>query len=285
MEKGKISKKMEKRFEILKQAYDEEGSMTLRRCFYILVGKNEIKNSTSAYQNLSLKLVEAREKGWVGWNMMVDRHRQILKRNTSISFEDAFENLCYYYRKDSMQDQDFYVEVWIEKDAVASVIYNFTSELDIPLLVGKGFPSITHLKKASDRFKEQNKPCKILYISDFDPEGEFFPKKVLEKLNQYGCENTVVEKIALTKEQKEKYNLLNNKDFKIKDKHKEKKYVQDFIKKYGEIQIELDALSNKILLTILKKKLESLNFNFDIPEQSDKDSLEDVENWKLENLV
>jgi len=288
-----MSEKILKRFEILKQAYEEEGNMTLRRCFYILVGKNEIKNSRSAYQNLSLKLVEAREKGLVGWNMMVDRHRQILKRNTSISFDDAFENLCDFYRKDSMQDQDFYVEVWIEKDAVASVIYNFTSKLDIPLFVGKGFPSITHLKKASDRFKEQDKPCKILYISDFDPEGEFFPKKVLEKLNQYGCENIIVEKIALTREQIFKYGLLNNKEFKIKDKHKKKKYVRDFIEENknffpnekGEVQIELDALSNKILLTILKKKLESLNFNFDIPEQSDKDSLEDVENWRLKNLI
>ncbi len=281
--KPPFTKKVLRRFDILKEAYKEEGGMTVRRCFYILVGKNEISNSKSSYQKLSQCLVKARELGYVDWDLIVDRHRTILKRNTYTRFEDIFDVACETFRKDSMEQQANYVEVWIEKDAVSSIIYDFTHNLDIPLFVGKGFSSITYLKKASDRFKQKDKPCIILYISDFDPEGEFFPKKVEQKLIQYGCENFTVDKIILTKSQRDKHNLLSNKDFTIKDKHKLKEYVRDFISKNGEIQIELDALSNKILVGILKDRVQKL-LDLDLPKISDQESLEEVEAWKKENL-
>jgi len=284
MAKG-FSKKVLKRFEILKEAYENEGSMTIRRCFYILVGKNEIKNSKSSYQGLSQHLKIAREKGLVDWEIITDRHRTILKRNTYSSFDEIFDIACKNFRKNSMDLQKNYVEVWIEKDAVSGIIYDFTHDLDIPLFVGKGFSSITYLKKASDRFKGQDKPCIILYISDFDPEGEFFPKKVRQKLIQYGCKDFIVDKISLTKEQIKNERLPSNKDFKIKAKHKEKKYVQDFIEQNGEIQVELDALSNKILVEILRTKIEKENLlDLNLPEESDKKSLKEVEDWIERNL-
>ncbi len=278
-----FSKKVLERFAVLEKAYGEEGSMTVRRCFYILVGKNLIKNSTGSYQLLSQHLVKARELGVVDWNLITDRHRTFLKRYTSNCFEDAFEEVCKDYRKNSMLLQDNYVEVWVEKDAVSGVIYEFTYGLDVPLFVGKGFSSVTYLKKASDRFASQDKPCTILYVSDFDPEGEFFPKKVVEKLEKYGSDNFTVKKIALTKKQIKENKLPSNLDFTIKPKHLLKKYVQDFVNDNGEIQIELDALSNKVLLSIIEKELKKL-IDFNIPVESDRESSREVAKWREDNL-
>jgi len=278
-----FAKKVLKRIEIIKEAYNIEGSMTLRRCFYILVGKREIKNSKSSYQGLSKLFVKARELNYLGWYIIEDRHRAIIERTTYSNFDKAFDVLCEYYRKNSMLLQDTYVEIWVEKDAISGVVSNLTWDLDVPLIVGKGFSSITYIKEASDRFKEQDKPIIILYISDFDPEGEFFPKKVKEKLDLYGCENVKIKKIILTKSQIKKYKLPSNKDFKIKPEQKKKQYVKDFIKANGEIQIELDALSNIDLSEILESELKKL-LDLNLPEKSDRESSEEVEEWKEENL-
>ncbi len=281
--KEAFTKKVLERIKIINEAYENEGDMTVRRCFYILVGKNKISNSKVSYKLLSKVLTKARELGYVGWDVISDRHRTILKRSTYTSFDEIFDIACQSFRKNSMELQDNYVEVWIEKDAVSSIIYNYTYDLDIPLFVGKGFPSTTYIKKASDRIKEINKPCVILYISDFDPEGEYFPKKVQQKLEQYGCSDFRIEKVALTKEQREKYNLPSNKDFTINKHHKDKIYVQDFIDKHGIVQIELDALENSVLVDLLRKSIEKL-IDVDLHIKSDEESLEEVERWGKDNL-
>ena len=276
------------RIEIIKRAYEIEGRMTLRRCFYVLYGKGKIKNSKSAYQSLSQIFLKARELGYLDWNIIEDRHRQILRRTTYSDFDSAFDILCKYYRKDSMLSQDNYVEVWIEKDAVAGIVYDLTYDLDVLLLVVKGFVSGTHLKKASDRFKEIDKPITILYISDYDCEGEFFKRKAEEKLKEYGCENVSIKKILLTKPQIKKYKLLIN-FVEFKKEQLRKNYVQEFKKNNkdlgndGEIQVELDALSNIELKVILQKELDDL-VDSKIAELSDTESLKEVEKWKKKNL-
>lgn len=279
------------RIEIIKRAYEIEGRMTLRRCFYVLYGKGKLKNSKSAYQSLSRVFLKARELGYLDWDIIEDRHRQILKRTTYSDFDTAFDILCKYYRKDSMLLQNNYVEVWVEKDAVAGIVYDLTYGLDVLLLVGKGFVSGTHLKKASDRFKEIDKPITILYISDYDCEGEFFKRKAEEKLKEYGCENVRIKKILLTKPQIKKYKLLINyiSDKKLGEEQLRKNYVQEFIKNNkdlgnsGKIQVELDALSNIELKEILQKELDLLIDN-KIVELSDNESLREVEKWKKKNL-
>jgi len=278
-----FTKKVLERLKIINEAYQNEGSMTIRRCFYILVGKNKISNSKVSYKLLSRNLTKARELGYVGWDVIADRHRTILKRSTCTSFDEIFDIACQSFRKNSMDLQDNYVEVWIEKDAVSSIIYDYTHDLDVPLFVGKGFPSTTYIKKASDRIKESGKPCIILYVSDFDPEGEYFPKKVQQKLVQYGCSDFRIEKIALTKQQREKYNLPSNKDFTINKYHKDKNYVKDFIDKNGIIQIELDALPNSVLVDFLRESVEKL-IDTNLPLKSDEESSVEVQRWKWDNL-
>ena len=66
------------RINILKQQYKIEGSMTLRRCFYVLYGKGKLKNSKSAYQSLSKTLLKARELDYLNWSIIVLRFFVVL---------------------------------------------------------------------------------------------------------------------------------------------------------------------------------------------------------------
>lgn len=276
-------KKSLRRLHIIKHQHQIEGAMTLRRIYYVLVGKGLIKPGANSYNAIKGLCKDAREQGYLDWKVIVDRARRIEKRQTFENFDEIFKTACHSYRRDSMQDQKDYIEVWIEKDAVSKNILRVTYDLDVSLVVGRGFSSITFIHDASQRClakAEKDIKMLILYISDLDPEGEHIPELVKKKFVQYGCDRDSfdIDKIALTLEHVKKFNLPSNVEFKIGAKQREKRYVQDFLKKYGEVQYEIDALSslelNKILADELKKVMD-----FEIPKRSDGESEEEVREW------
>lgn len=279
-----FTEKVLKRFEVLKQQYKIEGAMTLRRCFYILVGKGMITNKLSSYQDLSKKLKKARLLGYIPYKYIIDTGRNIYKRNTYSIFDEAFKELCKNYKKDSMSLQNKHIEVWIEKEAIANVIYPLTYPYDISLVVSKGFTSVTFLYEASKRFKECGKDVIILFVSDFDCEGEYIPKVVLDELeNNHSCKNITIKKVLLNHNDIETYGLISNKGYKIKERQKGKAYVRDFIDKYGEVQYELDALPTP---NLKKKITEAIldEIDVEVVKKSDEESISEVEEWKKENL-
>ena len=273
-----------KKFEAIKEQYQIEGAMTLRRIYYVLLGKGLQKPGKEPYKSLSKILLKAREQGYIGWNVIIDKTRRIDQRQTFENFDEIFELVCRTYVKDSMRlYQDRHVEVWIEKDAISNNVAQITWDLDIPLIVGKGWVSGSFNYESADRIieRQQNNLCVvILYITDFDPEGEHIPKKVEEKLALYGCDpdKLDIRKIALRKKQIQQFNLQSNTGFKVSPDHKKKAYVQDFIKKYGEVQYEIDAMTNDQLERILVKELKKL-IDFDIPKRSDQECREEVKDW------
>ena len=49
------------------------------------------------------------------------------------------------YRRRLWSEADCYVEIWIEKDALAGVIEDITLEYDVPLMVARGYASLSFL--------------------------------------------------------------------------------------------------------------------------------------------
>ena len=68
-------------------------------------------------------------------------------------------------------DQPVRVEVWIEKNALAGVVYEVTDPWDVPLMVTRGFPSETFVYEAVEAIKAKNKPTHVYYFGDYDPSG------------------------------------------------------------------------------------------------------------------
>lgn len=279
-------KKSLERIEIIKKQYKIEGAMTIRRIYYIFLGKE----LGVTYHRLCGIVKEARLKGLIDWEMINDGMRHIYKRATRCNFQEAFEDCCENYRKNSMELQKKNIEIWSEKDTVINTLYQISCDLDIPLVDSKGFSSITFRKELADRVNASKKPFIILYISDYDPEGNHFPNLVRETLYKFDCKNFKIEKLILTKKQIDDNDL---RWIKIKwkniKKQLEKQYVRDYLKENNMTpdnvkKVELDALPNNIMQEILKKRLNKL-IDEELAKQSDKESLEEVKNWKKENLI
>jgi len=144
-----------------------------------------------------------------------------------------------YDYSDSLQP--YHLEVWVEKSTMDDVLIPLCRQYGVNLVTGLGFMSITSVIDLLKRVNEANKPCRIFYISDFDPAGDGMPTAVARQieywLTTYAAEADVkLNHVVLTKEQVEQYRLPRTP---VKDSDKRKANFED---RYGEGAVELDAL-------------------------------------------
>ena len=99
--------------------------LTLRQIYYQLVGKGFIENNASQYNMLSNLLKWGRIEGYISWDDIEDRVRYFHNSggwdNESEFTEHELDDFLSGYRRDLMQTQEKYVEIWIEKDALSSI--------------------------------------------------------------------------------------------------------------------------------------------------------------------
>jgi hypothetical protein len=95
-----------------------------------------------------------------------------------------------------------YVEVWTEKDAIAGVLLEETAPWDVPLMVSRGFSSITYLHEAAEAIAQQGKPAFLCYFGDHDPSGVTIDRKIEQRLRLFapGADLTF-QRIAVTQQQ------------------------------------------------------------------------------------
>jgi hypothetical protein len=190
------------------------------------------------------------------------------------------------FRTDPMKDQEKYVEVWVEKDAVSSYVYDSTARWFVPLIVGRGFMSGTYMHNAAERFNQIEKPITILYLSDYDAEGEYFPKQFKKQMpEKYECEADLnVEKLALTKPQIKDWGLHWIWIPEPKLRHMQKQYVSDYWKQNPHQKVELDAVSERNLTTLIEKRLRAI-LDWSIVEQSEEKDKSAVSKWKEQHGI
>ena len=102
-------------------------ALTLRQIYYRLVSAALIPNKRSAYNQLSKMLVKARENYNVDDTHIEDRARQVLKGEHDYDGPEQFMEIMEAwfrgsgegYHADLWGDQDVFVEVWVEKDALS----------------------------------------------------------------------------------------------------------------------------------------------------------------------
>src|SRR5262249_51806203 len=109
--------------------------------------------------------------GRVPYKWIADNTRWMRKPRTWSSLDTMLQDAAASYRRALWDDQDVYVEIWSEKDALAGVIFEVTREWDVPLMVTKGFPSESYLYEAAQYISELGKPAYLYYFGDHDPSG------------------------------------------------------------------------------------------------------------------
>lgn len=253
----------------------EYNPMTLRQIYYQLVSRHVIDNKRSEYQRLSGALVKARQESLIPWEWIEDRVRRPQVVGMWQDLPAFLETVKNAYRKNIWDKQPVYTEVWLEKDALSGIFSDITEEYGVTLVVGRGYNSWSAYREAALRFKNQRKPVSILYFGDFDPSGLDIVRALQESLNFFGI-SPEIEKIALTIQDITDYDLPP--DFTKKTDSRSAK----FIKKYGDLAVELDALP----LPALQEKIRaSIANKLDMAALKEIQVLESQERKELADLL
>jgi hypothetical protein len=182
--------------------------MTVRQVFYQATVSNLVDKTEAGYRQVQSDLVLLRRDGVMPYRWLADNTRWQRKRNTFRSVEAALTETARFYRKDLRADADCYIEVWLEKDALSGVIYPITSMYDVPLMVARGYASLSFLHGAAEYINELEAPAYIYHLGDFDPSGVNAGEKIEEDLRAMAPDAEIhFERIGVTEEQIEHWNL------------------------------------------------------------------------------
>ena len=183
--------------------------MTVRQLFYQLVTSSTISKTETSYKNIVVRLLGLmRRDGDLPFSWIADNTRWMRKPRTYSSLEQALDNTVRTYRRSLWDQQDAYVEIWLEKDALSGVLYDVTAEWDVPLMVTRGYPSLSYLHVAAETIADEDRPCFIYYFGDHDPSGVDIPRKVEADLRTFAPDADLsFERVAVTPEQIEEWKL------------------------------------------------------------------------------
>ncbi len=240
--------------EIIEEYADQGYTLTLRQLYYQLVSRDIIANSKKSYTKLGGLLVKGRMAGVVDWDAIEDRTRIPFVPYWVHDVEHAIQDTVRQFRFDRQRDQDVYIELWVEKDALSGVLKKITSKYHINLMVNKGYSSCSAMHDAFKRFKRQEdmgKETHILYLGDHDPSGLDMIRDVRERLEEFGV-YPLVKQIGLTMDQIREFNPPEN-PAKITDPR-----AKWYLAKYGDASWEVDALNPKTLHQLVKDHVEEL---------------------------
>lgn len=222
--------------------------LTLRQLYYQHVVANLIKNEERSYKNLGRLLSDARLAGLVDWGAIEDRVRVPRNPPEYDSLEELLDAALYSFRLPRWEGQDYYVELWVEKDALSSVLLPLAMDNHVTLMVNRGYSSQSAMYDASVRFrlKEQKGfESILLYLGDHDPSGEDMVRDVQDRLATFGS-RVRVKKVALTMSQVQQYNPPPN-PAKMSDSR-----AANYVAEHGAQSWEVDALPPNVLQQIIQ---------------------------------
>jgi hypothetical protein len=229
------------------RAFDVSGiPMTVRQVYYALVSRGAIPKTEAAYNRVCYHLLNMRRLAVIPYEFIADNTRWMRKPRTYQGLEQFLEITKQTYRRMLWADQDVYIEVWVEKDALAGVLYDVTAPWDVPLMVTRGYPSDSFLFDAAEVLKTKDKPTHIYYFGDRDPSGVNIADTTARKLREFGA-NFNFHWQAVTKDQIKRLNLPTRPTKKSDSRSKD----------WEGGSVELDAIPANILRGMVREVIES----------------------------
>lgn len=135
--------------------YQAQGlRLTARQLYYQFVSRDLCANQPAEYKKLTTLLTNARYAGLVDWDAIEDRGRE---PNTPSQWSDPqalMESALRAYRLPRWEGQDTYVELWVEKQALAGVLEPLSREHHVTLMVNKGYSSASAMKESAERIRK-----------------------------------------------------------------------------------------------------------------------------------
>jgi hypothetical protein len=231
----------------------KSGQITIRHLFYRLSsGLHIIEKTELAYKGLCGHLSKWRRSGDVAWSAFADNTRWHIRRPTFDSVPDALKNTAENYRRNLWDTQPYYVEVWVEKDSIASLVAETANSFGVPVFVCRGFASLSSLYSAAETFRaatEAGKSAIIYHLGDYDPSGIAAGESVIKAFRDDFGVNLQFFRLAVTSEQIERLRL-PTRPVKMSDT-RAKRW------KGGEC-VELDTMAPKEIQAIVEEAITKL---------------------------
>ena len=239
---------MEKRKRALLAIVREIQPCTVRQVFYQATVHGVVEKSEAGYARVQRALVELRRDRVMPYGWIVDNTRWMRKPTTYASPIAALKECAKFYRRNLWRDAEAYVEIWLEKDALSGVIYPIIETYDVPLMVARGYASLSFLQSAAEAIAAQPRPCFIYHLGDHDPSGVNAGEKIEQTLRELAPSAEIhFERLAVHPGQIAAWNLPS----------RPTKSSDTRAKKFGYTQsVELDAIPPDTLRDIVQRAIE-----------------------------
>lgn len=195
-------------------------------------------------------LKEARERGMIPWEWIVDETRELERTQCWDNPEQYVRAVSRSYRRDFWNQQPDRVEVWSEKGTVRGVLAPVLDDYGVGFRVMHGFSSATTINDVAQDF--DGRQLIVLYCGDWDPSGMWMSEHDLpNRVDKYGGDHVSVERIALTKR-----DVQALPSFPASDKTRDTRYKW-FVQNYGNRCWELDAMDPNDLRARVEEEIKA----------------------------
>lgn len=290
---GDISQQSQKIIAEMLKLIEEFSPRTLRAYYYQLVVRGVFSNVTASYVALVTLLTYAREKGLIPYDAIIDSSRPVFLDYPDEDLQDYIDSVR-PYKSDWWKDQDKRIILWIEKDALMSVIKPIARKYHVDLYCGRGGNSLTRVYEASQRINEKYEydDVLILYMGDFDPQGIIIEESLYKEMGERHDCYPMHERIALTYDQAKEFEALGLSNVVKEAKSKsdtpnaaQQRGVDNYnkraaahIEKYGELSVELDAFSPIQLQDLVSKAIET---HCDMAQMRERQAADEIVNARI----
>lgn len=238
-----------------KAGYD----LTLRQLYYQFVAQDLIPNTVKSYNMLGGAINDGRMTGWIDWKAIVDRSRHFESLPHWEGPGEVVETCSKIFNLDKWADQEFRLEVWVEKEALVGIIQKACEPYDVPYFACKGYPSQSEVWAASQRlikhYDNGQRPF-IIHLGDHDPSGIDMTRDIEDRLGIFLGDDAYwtdahnpfedVQRIALNIDQIRQFHPPPN-PAKMTDTR-----FKSYARKFGTESWELDALPPEQLLRLIR---------------------------------
>jgi len=241
--------------------FSQQGiKLTNRQLFYQLVARDLIPNAEAVYKRICKFLTDVRYAGLIDWDAIEDRGRVPHMHAEWDNIRELVESAVHSYRLPRWRDQDYYIELFCEKQALESVFRPIADKYHIYFGYNKGYSSAVTVYDLSKRIIskiQSGKHVVVLYFGDHDASGLDMVRDVRARIDEFltkGSESyptDVVEivHVGLTMEQVRQYSPPPNPA--KKSDPRSKKYME----RYGENSWELDSLPPDVLIRLAENAI------------------------------
>lgn len=231
--------------------------LTLRQLYYRMVDAKYLLNKQENYDRLGYIVDEARKCGLIDWDAIEDRTRFLRRIPNYRSPSHFLSRVIDQYAEDLWRDQEYYVEQWIEKDALIGVVERPCNEWRVPHFACRGYPSSSELYVAAKRLRRQldkGKRVKVFYLGDHDPSGIDMTRSNEELLQTFGRSLGIeVVRIGLNMEQIAEYDLVPD-----PAKQTDSRFAEYSERFDTDESWELDALTPAVIDGLIRSAIESV---------------------------